>query len=71
MKIVLEYTKEDPCDFGPETIYKVIEIENFDLKPKRKIKRRKKVLDVLTEIKETLYDNGDIIVKKDSKIKFY
>ncbi len=73
MKIILEYTKEDPCAFGPETLYKVIDIEDFDLEPKRKRrpKKRKKVLDVLTEIKETLFDNGDIVIDRDTTIKFY
>lgn len=72
MTIVLEYEKVNPCDFGPETYYKVIEVKDLT-KKERTSKRRKpkKVLDILTEIKETLFDNGDIIVDKDTKIKFY
>ena len=70
MTIILEYEKANCWEKGPQTIYKVIEIEGLTRK-ERKTKKRKKVVDILTKVKETLFDNGDIVIDKDTNIKFY
>ena len=71
MKIILEYEKANYWEEGPQTIYKVIEVEGLTRRERRKVKKRKKVIDILTEVKSTLFDNGDTVRSEDTKIKFY
>jgi len=70
MKIILEYVKENPCDFGPDRIVKIIEIEDLTKKERKKPKRRK-VVEILTEVKSILFDDGDIVIEKDETIKWF
>ena len=70
MTIILEYEKANPCDFGPDTIIEVIEIKEKELK-KAKKKTPKKLMEVITEVKQTLYDNGKLVVDKIEDIKIF
>ena len=70
MKIILEYVKENPCDFGPDVIYKVIEVKDLTKKDRKKPKR-KKVLEILTEVKSVLFDNGDVEIEREETTKWF
>ena len=70
MKLVFEYEKENWFDEGPNTIYKVVEIEDLTRKARKK-KNPRKVLEILTKVKETMFDNSDIVVNSERTIKFF
>jgi len=53
MKLVLEYEKANPCDKGPDTIYRTIEIKGLTRKERKK-KNPRKVMDILVELKAAL-----------------
>jgi len=69
MKLVFEYEKANACDEGPDTIYKVIEIKNLTRKARKK-KNPRKILEILTEIKETMFDNSNIVINTKKTIKY-
>jgi len=71
MTIILEYEKVNPCDEGPETIYKVIEVKGLTKKERKSKRKPKKVLEILTEVKSVLFDNGEIVIEKEETTKWF
>lgn len=69
MTIILEYVKDNPCDFGPEKYYKIVEVEGLTKKERKR--KPKKVLEILSEVKETLFDNGDVEIEELTILKEY
>jgi len=69
MTIILEYEKENPCDHGPDKIYRVIEVEGLTRKERKR--KPRKVLEILREVKSTLFDNGDLEIEDNKEIKIF